>query len=439
MVLLPDPGPQWRKILERIPAPCGGRFYVVGGWVRDLLLLGPFSLGADIDLVTEGDLASWSRAVGEAFGSEVHLETEFLTARTVVAGEGGKTIRIDLARFRREEYEFPGVLPRVFPGSIEDDAGRRDFSMNAVFLEWSSDKKAFVRIIDLYGGREDIRQGRIRPLREEIFLEDPTRLFRWARLSVRLGLSDDASLAPALKKSLGTKGLWDPVGGARVYRELERLMREPDPFGVTERLFSSRIMESLTGMSSLSRARRSRLRRWQGFRHILEGLAPSVPEPELPDREMFFLALLFGLPRDRFRKAAKGLGLGERFRERLEKVIHEPKGWPFKRFYVGLEQETARDYGKMKALADGLDLTRVLLLALIGRESDQNFWKEYVGRERWIPPLLGGEALLGYPRIPPSMRGAVLAEIRALQRTGVLRDAGEARRWLERKVNAGFP
>ena len=439
MVRLPDPGSQWRQILERIPAPCGGRFYVVGGWVRDLLLLGPFSLGADIDLVSEGDLVSWSRAVGEAFGSEVRLETEFLTARTEVVGEGGKTVRIDLARFRREVYDIPGVLPRVFPGSIEDDAGRRDFSMNAVFLEWSRDKKAFVRIIDPYGGREDIRQGRIRPLREETFLEDPTRLFRWARLSTRLGLSDDASMAPALEISLGTKGLWDPVGGARIYREIERLMREPDPIGVTERLFSSRIMETLTGISALSRVRRSRLRRWQGFRHILKGLAPSVPEPELPDREMFFLALLFGLSRQGFRGAAKGLGLGERFRGRLEKVIYEPTGWPFRRFYVGLEQETGRDYGKMKALADRLDLTRVLLLALLGRESDQEFWKEYVGRERWVPPLLGGEILLGYPVIPASLRGAILAEIRALQRTGVLRNAGEARRWLERKVSEEFP
>jgi len=439
VVRLPDPGPQWRSVLARVPAPSGGRIFVVGGWVRDLLLLGPFALGADIDLVTDGDLESWARATAHVFGSDVRIEPGFLTARTDVAGEGGRILRIDMARFRREVYDLPGMLPRVSPGTMEEDAGRRDFSMNAVFLEWSSAKKAFVRIVDPANGLEDIRQGRIRPLREETFREDPTRLLRWARLSVRLGLSDDLSMARALEKAIGTPDLWDRVGGARVFREFERLWREPDPLGVTERLFSCRIMETLTGMPALSRIRRFRLRRWLGFRALLEELDPKVAGPESLDREMFFLALLFGLPRGRFRKAAERLGLGERLRGRLERAIYDPSGWPFRRFTIGLEEETGRDYGRMMTFADRLDMTRVLLLVLTGRESDKEFWRQYVARERWAPPLIGGETLLEYPTIPPSMRGAVLAEMRDLQRTGLLTDAGSALRWLERKISEEFP
>ncbi len=442
MVHLPDPGPQWRTILERIPAPPGGRFYVVGGWVRDLLLLGPFSLGFDIDLVIDGDLSSWAPAVARAFGSELRLEPGFLTARIELAGEGGHPVRIDMARFRREDYEFPGVLPRVFPGSIEEDAGRRDFSMNAVFLEWSSEKRGFSRILDPAGGREDIRRGRIRPLKEETFLEDPTRLFRWARFSVRLGLSGEALLERALEQALGAPGLWDRVGGARVFREIERVLLEPDPLDVLELLFSSRILESLAGISALSRPRRQRLRRWLRFRGLFRTLGAArgapVPPGEPLERDMFFLALLAGLPRRRFHAAAERLGLGAKLRERLERVFYGREGWPFPGFYVGLERNTGRDRGKMRAAADRLDMDRVLFLTLTGRESDLEFWEEYVARERWAPPLIGGEALLLHPRIPPAMRGTILAEVRVLQRTGALRDAAEALRWLERKVSEEF-
>lgn len=443
MVLLPDPGPLWRTILERIPAPPHGRFHVVGGWVRDLLLLGPFSLGSDIDLVIDGDLSSWAPTVARAFGVELRLEPGFLTARIEIPGEGGTSVRIDMARFRREIYDFPGMLPRVFPGSMEEDARRRDFSMNAIFLEWSSEKREFTRVLDPTGGREDVRGGRIRPLKADIFLEDPTRLFRWARFSVRLGLSGDALLEGALERALGASGLWDRVGGARVFNEIERILLEPDPLGVIDLLFSSRIMESLAGISRLSRPRRQRLRRWLRFRGLLRtnGIPKGISAPpgESLDRAMFFLALLAGLPRRRFQAAAERLGLGARLRERLERVFYGPEGWPFAGFYAGLERETGRDPGRMRAVADRLDMDRVLFLALIGRESDLAFWEEYISRERWAPPLIGGEALLLHPRIPPAMRGTILAEVRVLQRTGILHDASEALRWLERKVSEEFP
>ncbi len=439
MIRLPDPGPQWRAILERVPAPSGGRLFVVGGWVRDLLLLGPFSLGSDIDLVTDADLSIWAPAVARAFGSELRFEPGFLTARIEVGQEGGPPVRIDMARFRREDYEFPGMLPRVFPGSIEEDALRRDFSMNAVFLEWSPDMKGFIRVLDPAGGREDIRRGRIRPLKEGTFIEDPTRLFRWARLSVRLGLSGDAFLERSLEKALEAFDLWTRVGGARVFREIERVLVEPDPLEVLERLFSSRIIESLTGIPGLSRPRRQRLRRWLRFREVLRTRGASVPGWESLEREMFFLALLAGLPRRRFRAAGERLGLPVRLMDRVERVLYEREGWSFSGFYAGMERITGRDPGRMRSVADLLDLSRVLYLVLIGRESDLEFWEEYVVRERWDPPLLGGEVLLSRPKIPAPMRGAILAELRRLQRTGILRNSAEALRWLEEKISEEFP
>ena len=202
MFRLPDPGHPWRQILSRVPAPPKENFYIVGGWVRDLLLLGPRALGPDIDLVIDGDLDAWARSVAASFKADLRVEQGFLTARILVPSDGGWTLRIDMSRFRREWYERPGELPHVAAGSLEDDAIRRDFTMNAIFLEWSTAKKQIVGMRDPHHGLRDLRKGVVHPVKPGTFREDPTRLFRWARLSVRLGLKS----SEPLKKSV------EPVG-----------------------------------------------------------------------------------------------------------------------------------------------------------------------------------------------------------------------------------
>ncbi len=431
---LPDPGHPWRQILSRVPAPPKENFYIVGGWVRDLLLLGPRALGPDIDLVIDGDLDPWARSVAASFKADLRVEQGFLTARILVPSDGGWPLRIDMSRFRREWYERPGELPHVAAGSLEDDAIRRDFTMNAIFLEWSTAKKQIVGMRDPHHGLRDLREGVVHPVKPGTFREDPTRLFRWARLSVRLGLKSSEPLKKSVESAVLLPDLWECVGGARVYREMDRLLDEPDPLEVLERLFDAGIIRSLGGSSVLSSVRRLRIRRWMGIRNALRGFNQGVASGEVLDRDMFYLALFFGIPRNGVRTLMARLGLGEKMRERLHQVLFEKDGWPFEGFYEGFEKASGREPGRMQALADRLDLPRVLLLLLIAREEDLTFWKDYIVRDRWTPPLLGGEELLKYPDIPPARRGMILAELRVLQRTGVLTQPGQARVWLGKKA-----
>lgn len=439
LIRIPDPGEEWRALLSRIPSSGSGVYFIVGGWVRDLFLLGPRGVRSDIDLVTDGDLSGWTHAVSKEFGCEPRIEPDFLTARIGVTLEGLGLVRIDMSQFRREDYDFPGALPRVFPGSMREDLLRRDFTMNAIMLEWSVSLKKFTRIIDPFDGRTDLKKSRIKLVRPRSLKEDPTRILRWARLSVRLGLKSEESLEGEIRSSLA-EPVWDSVGKARIGREMDKMLQEPDPLGVLVCLSDSGVLSSLTGIPSLSAPRRLRLRRWALFREsILRAREGLGRDPLAYSREMFYLGFFFGMTRAQFAFSTARLGLGEKLKGQIQRSIFEKTTWPFRRFYHGFHRESQGRPGEMMALADGLGFTQVLLLVLLAPENHLPFWKKYLESDRGLPPLLKGEDLIGFPGIPPAQRGRILSEVRILQRTGKLASHEEAMDWLRKRISEGFP
>ena len=98
----------------------GVRAAVVGGFVRDTLI---GRVPREIDLVVEGDTAEIAAALG---GTLTSYES-FLAAR--VSGDGWS---IDITQARRERYAHAGALPDVEPATLEEDLGRRDFTVNAI-------------------------------------------------------------------------------------------------------------------------------------------------------------------------------------------------------------------------------------------------------------------------------------------------------------------
>src|SRR5512147_939672 len=109
--------------LERVRELAGtDPVYLVGGSVRDLLLGRPRS---DIDLVVVGDAAELARRLGDGGAIE---HARFATAKARLEGH-----EIDIATARSESYSRPGALPDVEPArAIEEDLGRRDFTINAM-------------------------------------------------------------------------------------------------------------------------------------------------------------------------------------------------------------------------------------------------------------------------------------------------------------------
>ena len=192
--------------------------YLVGGTVRDILLGEP---SFDVDIAVEGDAIALARLLAEELGGRVRPHEQFGTA-VVLYGEGK---HIDVVTARSEVYAAPAALPTVEQGTIRDDLIRRDFTINA--LAASLKPSDFGRLVDPFGGRDDLRAGTIRVLHERSFVDDPTRIFRAIRYENRYGFRLDETSA-RLARAAVEGGLVGELSGARLTDELVALLAEEE-------------------------------------------------------------------------------------------------------------------------------------------------------------------------------------------------------------------
>lgn len=191
--------------------------YLVGGPLRDFLLGEPIG---DLDLVVEGDAPALARQLSEELGGRLLVHPHFGTA-TVTLGDS----RLDLVTARKEVYHQPAALPQVFPGTIEDDLARRDFTINAMALSLTELRPS---IRDPHDGVGDIGRGLVRVMHRGSFTDDPTRILRAVRYEQRLGFRiEDETLS--LAQEAIAQGYMASVSGDRVRHELERVFHEECP------------------------------------------------------------------------------------------------------------------------------------------------------------------------------------------------------------------
>ena len=213
---LPDAMGEMLAGVVRVATTQGIGIHLVGGPVRDLLLGRPL---VDVDLVVDGDVGQLGLAVTQSWDVgeiEVEAHERFGTLRLKTS-----EAQIDLAMLRAEVYAHPGALPEVSPGDWVTDAHRRDFSVNAMHCELdANDPSKTMPIIDLEDGLDDLRGRRLRILHPRSFHDDPTRAWRAARFSARLGFSLDRRSRGALRDAL-RDGAFGAVSGERWRRELQ--------------------------------------------------------------------------------------------------------------------------------------------------------------------------------------------------------------------------
>jgi len=167
---------------------------LVGGPVRDAIL---GRLGNDLDFTTdalpkqsEKILEKWADSVwdiGAAFGT--------------VAGKKGE-ITVEVTTYRSESYDPSSRKPDVeFGKSIEADLARRDFTINAMALELTTEQPTF---IDLFNGVTDLQNKLIKTpgKPEDSFTDDPLRMMRAARFMSQLNFAVDPAIIAQLKTCL---------------------------------------------------------------------------------------------------------------------------------------------------------------------------------------------------------------------------------------------
>ena len=201
----------------------GFKLALVGGPVRDAIL---GRLGNDLDFTTnahpkesEKILNKWADSVwdiGAAFGT--------------VAGKKGE-ITVEITTYRSENYEKDSRKPAVeFGENIEGDLSRRDFTINAMALELTTDEPTF---IDLFNGVDDLENKIIKTPGKpsDSFTDDPLRMMRAARFMSQLNFTIDESVLVAIKEMAHRLSI---ISSERVRDEFIKIIMSDNPrLGIT--------------------------------------------------------------------------------------------------------------------------------------------------------------------------------------------------------------
>ena len=196
--------------------------YVIGGFVRDLLLERKRE-NYDIDIVTVGSGIALARDVAQAINPKLTVSV-FKSFGTAMFKYDN--IDFEFVGARKESYRSDSRKPIVEDGTLEDDQKRRDFTINALAL--SLNKERFGELLDPFGGLKDLANKIIRtPLEPGItFSDDPLRMMRAIRFATQLGFQIEAKTLDAITEQADRIKI---VSMERIVDELNKIILSPKP------------------------------------------------------------------------------------------------------------------------------------------------------------------------------------------------------------------
>lgn len=197
----------------------GSNVFVVGGFVRDLLL---YRRTDDVDIVIEGDGIEFAKMFAKKEGCRINTYKKFGTAVIIFPDN----FKIDVASARLEYYKTPAALPIVEKSSIKLDLARRDFTINTLAISLNPDN--FGTMIDYFGANRDLKDKTIRTIHNLSFVEDPTRIFRAIKFSNRFGFKIGKVTSNLIKNAI-TIDCFKNLSGLRVLSELKQIFEEENP------------------------------------------------------------------------------------------------------------------------------------------------------------------------------------------------------------------
>jgi poly(A) polymerase len=215
-----------------VAASEGKSIYLVGGYVRDLLL---GKIGNDIDFTVEGNGVEFARVVAREFNSHAVVFERFGTAMVPIGG-----YKIEFVGTRKEEYRQESRNPIVTEGTLEDDLRRRDFTVNAMAAKVGGEGHG--EVIDLFDGLGDMERKLLRtPLDPHTtYSEDPLRMMRAARFAAQLGFELDTASFNAIRD---LRERIEIISQERISDEFIKTLAAPKPSVGLAILFHSGLLE----------------------------------------------------------------------------------------------------------------------------------------------------------------------------------------------------
>jgi tRNA nucleotidyltransferase (CCA-adding enzyme) len=400
--------------------------YLVGGVVRDLLLR---RRNLDVDFVVEArsgqrlTAIDFARALVGEYGGQVSVFQPFGTAQwkldETVAAKLDASLsdlpdHIDFATTRYEYYEHPTALPTVYSGSIKLDLLRRDFTINTLAVQISPNSMRG-RILDYYGGLQDLHDGLIRVLHSLSFVDDPTRILRAVRFASRLNFKIEARTAELINTALP---MLRRITGSRVRSELSLMLREDNP---------STGFQKLASLGALKAIHPALKREGLTFLpHPLDRLLDNPPWPlaaPVDVDDLHWHVLLGRLPRADLVEICERLLMGEKLTRSLVQTSA---------ILAAADKLPASKPSEADALLHNADETALLAAWQIntwfpGGDAAAAVIERYAREWRGVRPTTNGHTLQTLGLKPGPCYATILGRLRAARLDGeITDDAGEA-------------
>lgn len=222
------------RIVGDVADKLGVEAFVVGGYVRDLVLKRP---SKDIDFVCVGGGIELAEAVAVRLGPTVHVSVfkNFGTAQ-IRYGE----LDLEFVGARKESYRADSRKPIVEDGTLEDDQLRRDFTINAMAIGLSRD--SFGKLVDPFDGLGDLKRKIIKtPTDPNItFSDDPLRMMRAIRFASQLKFDIEADTFNSLMEQ---KSRLKILSQERITDELNKIILSSVPSYGFKLLFHSGLLK----------------------------------------------------------------------------------------------------------------------------------------------------------------------------------------------------
>ena len=209
------------EVISKASVELNVESYVIGGFVRDLLLGRKFK--KDIDIVAVGSGIELALKVSELLPKKPKVQVFKNYGTAMLRFEDTE---IEFVGARKESYHFESRNPVVENGTLEDDQNRRDFTINALAL--SLNKNTFGDLVDPFNGVLDLENKTIKtPLDPDItYSDDPLRMMRAIRFATQLGFEIEENSLDSITKNAERIKI---ISGERIVDELNKILSARKP------------------------------------------------------------------------------------------------------------------------------------------------------------------------------------------------------------------
>ena len=222
------------KCISECADELGLETFVIGGYVRDVLLNRKES--KDIDIVCVGSGIELAKKVALKLHGKPKIQV-FKNFGTAMVNH--KDLELEFVGARKESYQKDSRKPSVKNGSLEDDQNRRDFTINTLALCLNEDR--FGELLDPFNGISDLEKGIIRtPLDADItYSDDPLRMMRAVRFATQLDFTIEQSSLEAIERN--AKRL-EIISQERIIDELNKIILTEIPSKGFKILFNTKLL-----------------------------------------------------------------------------------------------------------------------------------------------------------------------------------------------------